>query len=42
MPLLKSREIIIVYTFVYEHLHHFLEWNIPLQDVMQEIKEQMR
>ena len=31
----------LVYTFVYEHLHDFREWNIPLQDVIQEIKEQM-
>ncbi len=30
-----------MYTFVYEHLHHFREWNIPLQDVIQEIKEQI-
>ena len=32
----------LMYTFVYEHLHHFREWNIPLQDVIEEIKEQMR
>lgn len=32
----------LVYTFVYEHLHHFRKWNIPLGDVIQEIKEQMR
>ncbi|KUO97441.1 hypothetical protein ATW55_06270 [Ferroacidibacillus organovorans] len=30
------------YTFVYGHLHHFREWKIPLTEVVEEMKEQMR
>lgn len=31
-----------VYSYFYMHLHHFRAWNIPLKEVIQEMKEQMR
>lgn len=30
------------YTFVYGHLHHFRAWKIPLTEVVEEMKEQLR
>lgn len=30
------------YSFLFGHLHHFREWNIPLSEVVEEIKEQVR
>lgn len=31
-----------VYSFVYMHLHHFRDWKMPLKEVINEFKEQMR
>ncbi|MDV2887499.1 hypothetical protein RYX45_20170, partial [Alkalihalophilus pseudofirmus] len=31
-----------VYCFFYMHLHHFRKWKIPLKEVIQEMKEQLR
>jgi hypothetical protein len=31
-----------LYTFVYAHLHHFRDWAIPLSEVIQEMKEEVR
>ncbi len=31
-----------VYSYFYMHLHHFRDWGIPLKEVIQEMKEQMR
>ena len=30
------------YAFLYGHLHHFRDWRIPLSEVVEEIKEQVR
>jgi hypothetical protein len=30
------------YSFLFGHLHRFREWNIPLSEVVEEIKEQVR
>ncbi|MFC4602060.1 transposase, partial [Cohnella hongkongensis] len=30
------------YAFLFGHLHHFREWKIPLSEVVEEIKEQIR
>lgn len=31
-----------VYSYSYMHLHHFREWMLPLKEIIQEMKEQMR
>ncbi|MFD1363248.1 transposase [Lentibacillus salinarum] len=31
-----------VYSYFYMHLHHFREWQVPLKEIIQEMKEQMR
>lgn len=30
------------YSFLFGHLHHFRKWNIPLSEVVEEIKEEVR
>lgn len=32
----------LLYTFLFGHLHHFRDWGIPVCDVVEEIKEQIR
>jgi hypothetical protein len=32
----------LLYVFLFQHLHHFRDWKIPITEVVEEIKEQIR
>jgi hypothetical protein len=32
----------LLYAFLFQHLHHFRDWKIPITEVVEEIKEQIR